>query len=146
MIVCDHESWKVNALKRKAHHMDSELSRIPCSDWAGERGGRVIWVGQCSDTAAHAVAVSRGNNRPAVPCACLTRLVCSYVWLVVVSCSSQVRCKTSVSDVTWREIEFSPIFFTICNAIIFISRAFLSKSTSQVVYPLPIQLSMDLCI
>lgn len=41
MIVCDHESWKVNALKRKAHHMDSELSQIPCSDWAGERGGRV---------------------------------------------------------------------------------------------------------
>lgn len=151
MMVDDHERWEVNALKkRKAHRTGSELSRMPAPDRTGERGGRVVRVGQRSDTAAaaaaHPAAGSRGNNRPAVPRACLTRLVCSYVWLMVASCSSQVLCKNSVSDVTWREIEFSPIFLTIRNAIIFISRDFLNKSASQVVYPLPIQLSMDLCI
>lgn len=108
----------------KTHPTGSELSWMPPSD---RTGGYCGWAGQCSEAAAAAGTVV---VRPAVPCARLTRLVCSYLCLMVLSCSFQVLCKNSVSDITWREIEFFPIFLTVPNAIIFKSRAFSKKNAS----------------
>lgn len=70
-------------------------------------------------------------RRAALPCPCLLRRACLLLPVLCgASCSFQVLCKNSVSDITWREIEFSPIFLTIPNAIIFISRA-LSKENAS---------------
>lgn len=114
MAVYYRQRWKVNALKEtKAHCTNSGLSWMPPSDRTGGRGATGPALGS------------------ALPCPCLLHRACLLLPVLCgASCSFQVLCKNSVSDVTWREIEFSPIFLTIPNAIIFISRAFLKENAS----------------
>lgn len=111
----------------------------------------MIQEGKCCDTAAAAaagtVAGSRGTN-PGQLCSVPASLGLFAATWALWQLAAPFKCfeKTQFQVLCGEKLNFLPFFLNVPNAMIFISRTYSEEKMPRVAYPLPIQLSMDICI